>query len=82
MCDELDDLSFVLILVRKKDLDSLSPFSLRNIEDLRVLSFPILLNLKGHRCDVDGYNLSNTKAFKLDIALSPSSSLSSSSIMY
>jgi len=47
--DELDDLPPVLILVKTEGLGCLSLFSLQNTENLGVLSFAILLNIKGRR---------------------------------
>ena len=57
------NLSLILILVKMEGLDSLCPFSLQNMEALGVLSFPILLNIKGHYGDLDGYSPSNTDGF-------------------
>ena len=66
--DKLDDLPHILILVTTEGLYCLSPLSLRNTEDLRMLCFPILLNTKGCRSDVDSCSLSNTYDFELDVA--------------
>jgi len=52
------------------------------MEGLRVLSFPIMLKTEGRGCGVDGYNLSNTNDFELDVALSPLSFLASFVVMY
>jgi len=46
--DELDDLPPVLILVKTKSLGCLPSLSLQNMEDLRILYYPILLNTEGH----------------------------------
>jgi len=46
----------ILILAKTEVFDCLLSFNLRNMEDLEVLSFPILLNAEGCCCDVDGRN--------------------------
>jgi len=80
--DKLNDFSLILILVKTEGLDYLPPFSLQNTEDLGILSFPILLNTKGHYYDGEDYSLSNIDGFELDVALSLASSLASSVMMY
>jgi len=52
------------------------------MEGSGVLLFPILLKIEGHCHDIDGYNLSNTDDFKLDVASSPLSFSTSSTVMY
>ena len=51
--------------------------------ELKSLIFSyILLNTKGHRCDIDGCDLSNTDALELNVAWSPLSLLASSVVVY
>jgi len=67
--DEFEDLPSVLILVKTKGLGCLPPFSLWDIEGLRGLSFLVLLKTNGCCYGVNGWNLSNTDDFELEIAL-------------